>query len=97
MGSSFRSGLAAKDLSAAYQPHQVSDAFDFDLSEIDIQDVRYMNRIHQGIYQNKFHCHLSSTIALHGVKVRFSLAIIVNNVYILASSLLEVQWLYVLD
>jgi len=56
-------------VSAAYQPHQVSDAYDFDLSDVELEDIRYMNRTHQGIYENKFHRHLSSTIALHGVKV----------------------------
>ena len=65
------SALAAPD--AAYHPHQVSDAYDFDLSDIDVQDIRYMNRIHQGIYENKFHRHLSSMIALNGVKVHLVL------------------------
>jgi len=74
MSSMMRSSRLATGLDAPLSnshPYlrQVSDVYDFDLSEVEIQDVQYMNHIHQGFYENKFHRHLSSTIALHGVKV----------------------------
>ena len=53
-----------------YSPHQIQDGFDFDLHELSTDDVQFINRNYQNIYENEFHRQISNTIALHGVKVR---------------------------
>ena len=52
-----------------YSPHQIQDGFDFDLHELTTDDVHFINRNYQNIYENEFHRQISNTIALHGVKV----------------------------
>jgi len=56
-----------------YSPHKIQDGFDFELHELSTDlgtdDVEVINRNYQNIYKNEFHRLISTTIALHGVKV----------------------------
>ena len=47
-------------------PYQIHEGFDFDLRELNTDDVEFIDQSH---YENEFHRQISNTIALHGVKV----------------------------
>ena len=53
-----------------YSPHQIQEGFDFDLHELSMDDVQFINDTYQNHqYENEFHRQISNMIASHGVKV----------------------------
>ena len=53
-----------------YSPHQIQEGFDFDLHELSMDDVQFINDTYQNHqYENEYYRQISNIIASHGVKV----------------------------
>ena len=68
--STVRRSATATPTVVQYSPHQIQEGFDFDLHELSVDDVQFINDTYQNHqYENEFHRQISNMIASHGVKV----------------------------
>lgn len=54
-----------------YSPHQIKNAFDFDLHDLSTDDIQFINSNYQYASENEFH-KISNAINLYGVKVKYN-------------------------
>lgn len=79
--STVRRAAAMPAVNPEYSPHQIQETFEFDLHELNTEDVQFINHNYQNQFANEKHRQISNTIATYGVKVSIH---ILYAVYIIA-------------